>query len=177
MTSPVGASAGGRFRLSAPPPGEPDGTSRLGELVAPGEPGTPPSPRAHLPGEPARRTRSLGRPPRCRHRGTSSEPPAAAVAGVPTTSTTGMDRPLHRLRSRLVNPVGPPQAAPFLGSRWRALSGTRHMLRAASPQVKAYFRTHRVIHRTFPQSPRTAAAVHRTRTPCSQALTSPGPSD
>ena len=158
MTSPVGASAGGRFRLPAPPPGEPDGTFRLGELTAPGEPGTPPSPRPTAPanrcGEPAR---SAGHPgvatvapasepppppsqanPRP-HRGDGSSPaPAAASPREPGWPSARRD---HR------------RSAPFLGSRWACALRYEAHSAGASSQVKGYFRSHRVIHRTSPQSP------------------------
>jgi len=114
MTSPVSASAGGRFRLSAPRPGEP--VCALRRCL-----------RARLPGEPAR----LAHNP-TGHLGVATAAPAsgpsASSAGRPANSPARMDHPSHRLRFRPPEPGWPSavqrdhcwprrRTAPFLGSR------------------------------------------------------------
>lgn len=70
----------------------------------------------------------------------------------------------HQPRFRLVNPVGrsieatSQREAPLArgrssGSGWRALAGASPTLLSTFRQVKGYFLTHRVIHRTSPPSP------------------------
>src|SRR3954449_12571302 len=158
MSSPVSASAGGRSLCQLFLPRRTGSKSLTTDSVFPGEPApTVPAARSASPVArlaslaepvhsdlvaqfvPPRPHRSARRPP---GRMDLSPPEAASASwtrlvSAPMTSIAGC----HGVRHRSSSPV------------WLALSGTQVACNTSIPQVKGYFRVHRVIRRLSLQSP------------------------